>query len=40
MRLNFGIHKPEVIEQGFKRIGEAWAALVADYGGVERSAVL
>ena len=40
MRLNFGIHKPEIIEQGFKRIGEAWAALVADYGNVERSAVL
>ena len=26
MRLNFGIHKPEAIEEGFKRIGEAWAA--------------
>ena len=26
MRLNFGIHKPDRIEEGFKRIGDAWAA--------------
>lgn len=40
LRLNFGIHKPETIEEGFKRIGAAWAALVAEYGDVERGAVL
>ncbi|MDE2747503.1 MAG: PLP-dependent aminotransferase family protein [Chloroflexota bacterium] len=40
MRLNFGIHKPETIEAGFKRIGAAWAALVDEYGDVERGAVL
>ena len=40
LRLNFGIHKPAAIEEGFKRIGEAWAALVAEYGDVERGAVL
>jgi len=27
MRLNYGIHKPERIEEGFRRIGAAWAAL-------------
>lgn len=40
MRLNFGIHQPEVIEEGFRRIGAAWAALVEEYGDVERRAVL
>ena len=40
MRLNYGIHKPNVITEGFRRIGVAWAELVSEYGGVERSAVL
>ncbi len=40
MRLNFGIHKPETIEEGFRRIGAVHAALVADYGDVQRRAVL
>ena len=40
MRLNYGIHKPDAIFEGFKRIGAAWNALVAEYGTVERSAVL
>ncbi len=40
MRLNFGIHKPETIEEGFRRIGAAHAALVADYRDVQRRAVL
>ena len=40
MRLNFGIHQPAVIEEGFRRIGAAWAALVEEYGDVERRAVL
>ena len=40
MRLNFGIHQPEVIEEGFRRIGAAWKALVDEYGEVERRAVL
>ncbi len=40
MRLNFGIHKRETIDEGFRRIGEAWAALVTEYGSVERGAVL
>jgi DNA-binding transcriptional MocR family regulator len=40
MRLNYGIHQPETIMEGFRRIGLAWKSLVAEYGGVERSAVL
>lgn len=40
MRLNFGIHQPEVIEEGFRRIGAAWTALVDEYGDVERRTVL
>ena len=40
MRLNYGIHKPDAIFEGFKRIGAAWKALVSEYGTVERSAVL
>ena len=39
MRLNFGIHKPAQIDEGFKRIGAAWSALAADYGAVEKRAV-
>lgn len=26
LRLNFGIHNPETIDEGFKRIGDAWSA--------------
>lgn len=40
MRLNYGIHKPDAITEGFRRIGAAWAELVSEYGSVERSAVL
>lgn len=40
MRLNYGIHKPDVIAEGFRRIGAAWAALVTEYGAVERSALM
>ena len=40
LRLNFGIHQPAVIEEGFKRIGAAWKGLVAEYGAAEKSVVL
>ncbi len=40
LRLNYGIHRPQTIKEGFRRIGKAWQSLVADYGSVERSAVL
>ena len=40
MRLNYGIHQPETITEGFRRIGRAWGSVVAEYGDVERSAVL
>lgn len=40
MRLNYGIHQPDAIMEGFRRIGAAWKSLMADYGDVERSAVL
>ncbi len=39
MRLNYGVHRPAAIEQGFQRIGEAWNALVADYTGIQKRAV-
>ncbi len=40
LRLNYGTHRPAVIDEGFRRIGAAWAALVTEYDGVERRAVL
>ena len=40
MRLNYGIHQPDAIAEGFRRIGLAWQALLADYGAVERRALL
>ena len=40
MRLNFGIQRPDVIDEGFGRIGEVWRALAAEVGAVEAGAVL
>ena len=40
MRLNFGIHQPAAIDEGFGRIGAAWRALAAEVGGVEPGVVL
>ena len=40
MRLNFGIQRPDAIDEGFGRIGDAWRALAAEVGDVERSTVL
>ncbi len=40
MRLNFGIHRPAAIEEGFGRIGAAWRALAAEVGGLEAGVVL
>lgn len=40
MRLNYGIHKPEDIKEGFRRIGEAWRDLAINYSMVQKSPVL
>ncbi len=40
MRLNYGIHQPATIDEGFKRIGAAWQALVADYKEVRKQPVM
>ena len=36
MRLNFGAHTPERIEEGFKRLGRAWRDLAADYDDMDK----
>ena len=29
LRLNYGLQRPDIIEEGFRRIGEAWRMLAA-----------
>lgn len=40
MRLNFGIHTPENIHEGFRRLGWAWRELAAEYHVMEKSPLL
>lgn len=40
VRLNYGAHRPEDIESGFKRLGDAWRQCVAGYAEMERTHVL
>jgi len=40
MRLNYGIHNPEDIREGFRRIGEAWKDLAIHYGSMQKSPML
>lgn len=40
MRLNYGIHKPAAIREGFRRIGAAWEDLASNYKSVQKSPVL
>jgi DNA-binding transcriptional MocR family regulator len=40
MRLNYGIHTPADIREGFRRIGVAWHDLNANYDHAQKSTVL
>ncbi|NOK86186.1 MAG: hypothetical protein GFH27_549411n16 [Chloroflexi bacterium AL-W] len=40
MRLNFGAHTPEKIEEGFRRLGRAWRELATDYAEMDKSPLL
>ena len=40
MRLNYGIHRPDAIREGFRRIGAAWQDLAANYKSVQKSPML
>lgn len=40
MRLNYGIHNPDDIREGFRRIGEAWKDLAVNYSSVQKSPML
>lgn len=40
IRLNYGAHKPTEIEEGFRRLGEAWHQLVHEYSHIEKSPLL
>jgi DNA-binding transcriptional MocR family regulator len=40
MRLNYGLHAPEVIEDGFRRLGRAWRELAVDYADMEQSPLM
>ncbi|RMG73708.1 MAG: PLP-dependent aminotransferase family protein [Chloroflexi bacterium] len=40
MRLNFGAHPPEVIDEGFRRLGRAWRELAVDYADMDKSPLL
>ncbi len=40
MRLNYGIHNPNDIREGFRRIGEAWKDLAINYDSIQTSPML
>lgn len=40
IRLNFGAHSPERIEEGFRRLGRAWRELAVDYAEMDKSPLL
>ncbi len=40
MRLNYGLQRPDLIEEGFRRIGHSWRELMGDYATVESSPLL
>lgn len=40
IRINFSAHRPAEIEEGFRRLGEAWQHLVHEYGDIEKSPLL
>lgn len=40
IRLNYGAHRPEQIEEGFRRLGEVWRSLMSEYVEMEKSPLL
>ncbi len=40
LRINFGAHKPEQIEEGFRRLGRAWRDLSKHYADYEKALLL
>jgi DNA-binding transcriptional MocR family regulator len=40
MRINFSAHRPSEIEEGFRRLGEAWQDLTHEYSEIEKSPLL
>ena len=40
MRLNYGTQPPDMIEEGFKRMGRAWRDLACDYADIDKSMLL
>jgi GntR family transcriptional regulator/MocR family aminotransferase len=40
MRINYGFHRPQEIEEGMRRLGRAWRELAADYAEMEKTPLL
>jgi GntR family transcriptional regulator/MocR family aminotransferase len=40
MRINYGAHPVEFIEEGFRRLGRAWRELAVDYAEMDKSPLL
>jgi 2-aminoadipate transaminase len=40
LRLNFGMQRPEMIHEGFRRIGEAWRSLAHEYDDFQKAPLL
>ncbi len=40
LRINYGVHRPADIEEGFRRLGRAWRELACDYDELEKSPLL
>lgn len=39
IRLNYGIHQPDIIYEGFRRLGRAWRELVCDYADIQKAPI-
>ena len=40
LRLNYGMHSPKTIDEGFRRLGRAWRELAVDYAEMDKSPLL
>ena len=40
IRLNYGMHPANMIEEGFHRLGQAWLELATNYAEMEKSPLL
>ncbi len=40
LRINYSLHPPQVIQDGFRRLGRAWRELACDYAEIEEAPLI